>query len=169
MRLRELDHSYFNLRCSKNLNLQVSSTVVTSTVMPSMHNSGLNSGLKGNFQIAIWAQLAYLDKGAKRETCFTFGARSPSRKYFFFYEKFTKVLTTNGTNISHPPCSFPKLVLSLFSPSQVPAGVLASVIFLCVMPFFWSLSFVSFSVLLSLFSFLLSAVSFLFNQNLLTC
>ena len=116
MGLRGLITLDVNSDVKKCLNLQVSSTsiLVTSTVMPNMHNSGL----KGNFQIAIFTPLVYLDYAA-----------------------------TNGTNISPPPYSFPTSVLSLFSPSQVSAGVLASAIFLCVLPFFWPL--LSFSAILS--------------------
>ena len=62
MGLRELDQFEFKLRQKKNL--QVSSTLimVTSTSIPSMHNSDL----EGNFQIAICTILVYLEKGAKK-------------------------------------------------------------------------------------------------------
>ena len=64
MGLRGLITLDVNSDVKKCLNLQVSSTLilVTSTVMPNMHNTGL----KGNFQIAICTILVYLEKGAKK-------------------------------------------------------------------------------------------------------
>ena len=61
MGLRELDHFEFKLR-QKNLQVSSTLTVVTSSSIPSMHNSDL----EGNFQIAICTILVYLEKGAKK-------------------------------------------------------------------------------------------------------
>ena len=114
-----------NSDVKKCLNLQVSSTLilVTSTVMPNMHNSGL----KGNFQIAISTPLVYLDKCAKKVKPVSLlgqGVRQENLlTFFFFYEKVKK---------------FEQQLEQIFH------LLLALLIFLWVLPFFWPLSFISF-------------------------
>ena len=155
MGLRGLITLDVNSDVKKCLNLQVSSTLilVTSTVMPNMHNSGL----KGNFQIAISTPLVYLDKCAKKWNLSHFWGKESVKKTCSLFSssmKKSKKLDNNWNKYftSSSPYSSssgycPSFGLSHSSP----------------------LAPMSFSARLSLFSFFPSAVSCLFNQNFLTC
>ena len=107
------------------LNIQVSSTsiLVMSTVVPNIPNSGL----KGKFQIASSTPLVYVEKGATKWNMSHFVSKESVKKicslFFFFYEKVKKI----GQQLE-----------------QIFHLLLASVISLCVLPFSWPLSFISF-------------------------